>query len=81
MKDFNIIVTPSTEIVKKTISFKCEIEQEKAFYLLKYKLILALLLVLHNFIKTFEIECDASEIGIEKVLKIYHQVVDLYHYI
>jgi len=45
VKDFSTIVSPLTKIVKKTISFKWEIKQEKAFNLLKEKLILTPLLL------------------------------------
>jgi len=68
IKDLNTIVAPLTEIVKKILGFKWEIGQEKTFNLLKEKLILAPLLVLLNFTKTFEIECDASCIDIRAVL-------------
>jgi hypothetical protein len=44
VKDFSTTVAPLTEIVKKTISFKWEFEQEKTFNLLKEKLISASLL-------------------------------------
>jgi hypothetical protein len=68
VKAFVTIVASLTQIIKKTVSFKWEIEQERGFNLLKEKLILAPLLVLPNFTKTFEIECNASSIGIEIVL-------------
>ena len=42
--------------------------QKNAFNKLKKKLTNASLLVLLNFDKTFEIECDASGLGIDAVL-------------
>ncbi|XP_050252895.1 uncharacterized protein LOC126699228 [Quercus robur] len=66
--DFSSSTAPLTEVIKKSVSFKWRKEQEKAFNQLKEKLTNALLLVLPNFAKTFEIECDASGIGIGAVL-------------
>jgi hypothetical protein len=68
VKDFSMIASPLTEIVKKAVGFKWGEEQENAFSFLKSKLISAPLLFLPDFNKAFEIECDASGIGIEAVL-------------
>ena len=68
IKDFSSIAAPLNEIVKKNVGFNWGNAQEHTFNLLKDKLCDALLSVLPNFDKTFEIEYDASGIGIEVVL-------------
>jgi hypothetical protein len=68
VKDFSTIASPLTEIVKKAVGFKWGEEQENAFSLLKSKLISAPLQSLPDFNKAFEIECDASGIGIGAIL-------------
>ena len=59
MKDFSIIVASLTKIVKKSIGFKWNDEQDKAFNLLKDKLCSTPVLALPDFIRAFEVECDA----------------------
>ena len=68
VKDFSSIAAPLNELVKKNAVFKWGDVHEKAFNMLKDKLINAPLLCLPNFDKVFEIECDASGIGIGAVL-------------
>ncbi|XP_048630844.1 uncharacterized protein LOC125604595 [Brassica napus] len=68
VKDFSTIAAPLTEVIKKDVGFKWEKAQEEAFQNLKGKLTNAPLLVLPDFTKTFEIECDASGVGIGAVL-------------
>jgi hypothetical protein len=68
VKDFNTVAFPLTETVKKVVGFKWGEEQENAFSLLKSKLISAPLLSLPDFNKAFEVECDASGIGIGTIL-------------
>lgn len=66
--DFSSIATPLTEVIKMNVRFKWGDEQDKTFNMLKSKLISALVLALPNFDKTFEIECDASRVGIGAIL-------------
>ena len=68
VKDFSTLAAPLTEIVKKFVGFKWGSEQDRAFIEIKERLCGAPLLALPDFSKTFEIEYDASRIGIGAVL-------------
>jgi hypothetical protein len=68
VKDFSTIATPLNELPKKGVPFSWGTRQENAFDMLKDKLTPAPLLQLPDFNKTFELECDASEIGLDGVL-------------
>jgi hypothetical protein len=64
MRDFSTIATPLKDFTKKGVSFYWGAAQDQAFHTLIDKLTHALLLQLLEFRKTFELECDASGIGI-----------------
>ncbi|RDX84884.1 Retrovirus-related Pol polyprotein from transposon 17.6, partial [Mucuna pruriens] len=51
-----------------TLGFKWEESQERVFQALKERLTNAPILTLPNFSKTFELECDASNIGVGAIL-------------
>ncbi|KAK1628385.1 hypothetical protein QYE76_002700 [Lolium multiflorum] len=68
VKDFSTIACPLNELTKKNVPFVWGKAQQNAFDELKKRLTEAPLLVLPNFAKTFEIECDASGLGIGGVL-------------
>ena len=60
VRDFNTLVAPLNEIVKKNVIFEWGDQQEKAFIALKEKLTNAYVLALPNFAKSFELECNPS---------------------
>ena len=68
MNDFSTISCPLNDLTKKNVPFILGKAQQMAFDELKKKLTEVPLLVLSNFAKTFEIECDASGLGIGGVL-------------
>ena len=68
VRDFSTIAHPLTELTKKNVAFHWGEAQEEAFQGLKDKLTHAPLLILPDFTNTFEIECDASGIGLGGVL-------------
>lgn len=64
---FSSLEAPLTEVIEKNVQFKWGSEREKSFKLIKEKLTNTHLLAFSNFTKIFEIECDASGLGIEVV--------------
>jgi hypothetical protein len=68
VRDFSTIAAPLHELTKNGVSFHWGPSQQQAFDALKSKLTQAPLLQLPDFDKTFELECDASSIGIGGVL-------------
>jgi hypothetical protein len=68
VRDFSTIVAPLNDLMKKGVPFYWGAIQKHSFNTLIDKLTHALLLQLLNFDKTFELECDASEIRISGVL-------------
>jgi hypothetical protein len=68
VKDFNTIAAPLNELTKKGVTFSSGTRQENTFNMPKDKLTHAPLLQLPDFNKTFQLECDASGIGLGGVL-------------
>ncbi|WVZ75953.1 hypothetical protein U9M48_023965 [Paspalum notatum var. saurae] len=68
VKDFSTLAAPLTNLTKKDIPFKWGHDEDQSFHTLKTKLCEAPLLQLPDLGKTFEIECDASGIGMGGVL-------------
>jgi hypothetical protein len=68
VRDFSTIAAPLHGLTRNGVPFQWGLAQQQGFEALKSKLTQAPLLQLPNFEKTFELECDASGIGIEGVL-------------
>jgi hypothetical protein len=68
MRDFSTIMTPLNDLTKMGVLFYWGATQDQAFHTLIDKLTHAPLLQLSDFGKTFELEYDASGIGIGGVL-------------
>jgi hypothetical protein len=68
VRDFSTIAAPLNDLMKKGVPFYWCAAQEHSFNTLIDKLTHAPLLQLPDFGKTFELECDASGIGIGGVL-------------
>jgi hypothetical protein len=68
MRDFSTIAVPLNDLTKKGVSFHWGASQDQAFHTLIDKLTHAPLLQLLDFGKNFELECNASGIGIGGVL-------------
>jgi len=66
--NFSSLASPLNELVKKDTPFCWMEKHEPAFQKLKAQLTNAPILTLPNFAKTFELECDASGVGICVVL-------------
>jgi hypothetical protein len=65
---FGVISKPLTELLKKNVLFIWTFDHDKAFNTLKYALVLAPVLALPDFSKTFYIETDALDCGVGAVL-------------
>ncbi|XP_051149220.1 uncharacterized protein LOC127263941 [Andrographis paniculata] len=68
IRDFSTIAAPLTAVIRKDELFSWGEAQQQAFDKLKYLLTHAPILKLPNFELTFELECDASGVGIGAVL-------------
>jgi hypothetical protein len=68
VQHFGIICKPLTKLLKKHVMFHWSDSHEIAFCTLKQALIQAVVLALSNFSKQFQLETDASDLGVGVVL-------------
>jgi len=66
--NFLTFASPLNKLIKEDVLFVWAERQQHAFDEIKAKLTQALILALPNFEKTFELECNASGVGIGAVL-------------
>ena len=66
--NFYSLASPLNELVKKDVTFHWGEKQENAFQKIKFLLTNAPILALPDFTKPFELECDASGVGIGAML-------------
>ena len=66
--NFSSLASHLNELVKKDVTFHWGEKQENAFQKIKFLLTNAPILALPDFTKPFELECDASKVGIGVVL-------------
>jgi len=68
LPNFPSLASPLNELVQKDVTFYWGEKQENAFQKIKFILTNAPILALPDFTKPFELECDASGVGIGVVL-------------
>jgi len=67
IKDFSTVMAPLIECIKKG-SFSWSLAAQKAFEVIKQRLCEALVLALPNIEELFEVECDATGVGIRLII-------------